>query len=206
MRHVFACVLAGRDVNARDATVSLWAPWDSAAPPQHGPERFDVPDKLWLLGLGHLGQAYVWNLCFLPPGGERLAVLQDDQSIGEGKRSYEPTGSSRHRPERRQENTAGCVLARSLRLADATDRTAPSRRRRDNRGRSALPACRLGPSEAASDLGRATVSLSCLTQGSDTGMRISKGFRFEPSLEANPSKDYGKRPARSPLRRTQIDF
>jgi hypothetical protein len=83
VRHVFACVLAGRDVNARDATVSLWAPWDSAAPPQNGPERFDVPDKLWLLGLGHLGQAYVWNLCFLPPGVERLAVLQDDQSIGE---------------------------------------------------------------------------------------------------------------------------
>lgn len=83
MRQVFACVLAGRDVNARDATVSLWTPWEKAVPSQRGPERFDVPDKLWLLGLGHLGQAYVWNLCFLPPGGERLAVLQDDQSIGE---------------------------------------------------------------------------------------------------------------------------
>ena len=57
-------------------------PWASGDPVE-GPLRFDVPDKLWLLGLGHLGQAYVWNLCFLPGTGEALAVLQDDQSIGE---------------------------------------------------------------------------------------------------------------------------
>jgi hypothetical protein len=83
VRQVFAGVLAGRNIRERDVTVSLWTPWDHADLAAKGPERFDVPDKLWLLGLGHLGQAFVWNLCFLRVTGERLAVLQDDQFIGE---------------------------------------------------------------------------------------------------------------------------
>src|SRR5580704_10695784 len=83
VRQVFACVLAGRDLHERDTSVSLWTPWEAVNFGNNGPERFDAPDKLWLLGLGHLGQAFVWNLCFLPGGGERLAVIQDDQSIGE---------------------------------------------------------------------------------------------------------------------------
>ena len=83
VRQVFACVLAGRDIPERDVSVSLWTPWEHVDPIAKGPARFDVPDKLWLLGLGHLGQAFVWNLCFLPGKAERLAVLQDDQTIGE---------------------------------------------------------------------------------------------------------------------------
>lgn len=83
VRQVFACVLAGRNIRERDVTLSLWQPWEAAVLDQRGPERFDVPDKLWFLGLGHLGQAFVWNLCFLPGTGDRLAVLQDDQKIGE---------------------------------------------------------------------------------------------------------------------------
>ncbi|MGN8546966.1 hypothetical protein ACQPTN_20045 [Bradyrhizobium sp. 13971] len=83
VRQVFACVLAGRDIRARDTTVSLWTPWLPASMDEIGPERFDVPDKLWLLGLGHLGQAFVWTFCFLRGQGERLVVLQDNQKISE---------------------------------------------------------------------------------------------------------------------------
>jgi hypothetical protein len=83
VRQVFAGVLAGRVLRGRDVTLNLWAPWQAPAYAENGPERFDVPDKVWLLGLGHLGQAFVWNLCFLPGTGDRLAVLQDDQKIGE---------------------------------------------------------------------------------------------------------------------------
>jgi hypothetical protein len=83
VRQVFACAVAGRNVLPRDETVSLWSPWTEAKDEETGPERFDVPDKLWLLGLGHLGQAFVWNLCLLGGSGERLAVLQDDQLVGE---------------------------------------------------------------------------------------------------------------------------
>ena len=82
VRQVFACVVANRNVPPRDATVSLWTPWERVDRSENGPERFDVPDKLWLLGLGHLGQAFVWNLCLLGGSGGRLAVLQDDQRIG----------------------------------------------------------------------------------------------------------------------------
>lgn len=83
VRQIFACAAAGRNVLPRDETVSLWSPWTEAKDEETGPERFDVPDKLWLLGLGHLGQAFVWNLCLLGGSGERLAVLQDDQLVGE---------------------------------------------------------------------------------------------------------------------------
>ncbi|MCA1358729.1 hypothetical protein [Bradyrhizobium sp. IC4059] len=83
VRQVFACVLAGHDIRARDTTVSLWTPWLPASMDEIGPDRFDVPDKLWLLGLGHLGQAFVWTLCFLPGQDERLVVLQDNQKISE---------------------------------------------------------------------------------------------------------------------------
>jgi hypothetical protein len=83
VRQIFACALAARTMPARDISVSLWTPWRRADEIDRGPERFDVPDKLWLIGLGHLGQAFVWNLCFLPVTGDRHATLQDDQSIAE---------------------------------------------------------------------------------------------------------------------------
>ena len=83
VRQVFACVVVGRDVRERDVTISLRTPWERSDPAANGPERFDVPDKLWLLGLGHLGQAFVWNLCFLAGNSECLAILQDDQTISE---------------------------------------------------------------------------------------------------------------------------
>ena len=83
VRQVFACVLAGHNIPERDVSVSLWTPWQPANSSEIGPENFDMPDKLWLLGLGHLGQAYVWNLCFLSTHGQRLAVLQDDQEVSE---------------------------------------------------------------------------------------------------------------------------
>jgi hypothetical protein len=41
-----------------------------------------VPDSLWFVGLGHLGQGFIWNLCLLGANGGR-SVLQDNQVIGE---------------------------------------------------------------------------------------------------------------------------
>jgi hypothetical protein len=68
---------------AGDRTVglSLWAPlavtgWrdDTHAGP---PLRY-LPDALWLVGIGHLGQAYAWALGMLPYGAQRPhLVLQD---------------------------------------------------------------------------------------------------------------------------------
>ena len=66
VRQVFACVSTSRDIRGRDATVSLWTPWEPVDEIGKGPLRFDLPNKIWLLGLGHLGQAFVWNLASCP--------------------------------------------------------------------------------------------------------------------------------------------
>ena len=81
IRQVFACVLANRTIRMRDVTVDLWEPWTAADHRRTGPDKFDVPDRLWFLGLGHLGQGFVWNLCLLGVRDGR-AVAQDDQTIG----------------------------------------------------------------------------------------------------------------------------
>ncbi|MDR5751295.1 MULTISPECIES: hypothetical protein [unclassified Caballeronia] len=48
--------------------ISLWAPaaaaWDS--PEFDGPPLQVLPSSVWLLGLGHLGQAFAWCLSLLP--------------------------------------------------------------------------------------------------------------------------------------------
>ncbi len=60
--------------------VSLWRPdldWRSAE--ADGPKLELLPLNLWLLGLGHLGQAYLWNLGLLPyPRGSKAAMFLQD--------------------------------------------------------------------------------------------------------------------------------
>jgi hypothetical protein len=65
--------------------LSLWRPdlnWlDKAA---EGPSAVAVPTKLWLLGLGHLGQAYLWTLSMLPfpvPGQVEYFLQDDDKAV-----------------------------------------------------------------------------------------------------------------------------
>jgi hypothetical protein len=74
----------GFAIAARRATgISLWRPdlpWrDSAA---QGPELEILPEGMWLLGLGHLGQAMAWSIGCLPyPSGAPLAGLLDPQLV-----------------------------------------------------------------------------------------------------------------------------
>lgn len=90
VRQVFAHVRFGKSAPPRDVTLSLWRPelggdisGDDFA---LGPENFVVPDAIWFLGLGHLGQAAIWTIGLLPVRGK--AIVQDDQFIGE---ENEPT-------------------------------------------------------------------------------------------------------------------
>lgn len=62
------------------AGVSLWSPganWLSIS--SEGPAIRALPAGLWLLGLGHLGQAFLWTLGLLPFADQRKCelVLQD---------------------------------------------------------------------------------------------------------------------------------
>jgi hypothetical protein len=66
---------------------SLWRPdihWMSAD--AIGPQLEGLPAQMWLLGLGHLGQAYAWTLGLLPFRIDRPSVvyLQDFDLVEEG--------------------------------------------------------------------------------------------------------------------------
>ena len=75
-QHLRGYAVAGH----RPVGLSLWAPdelnWESAP---DGPTGVVLPSRLWLIGLGHLGQAYLWTLGLLPyrAPGEVEFVLQD---------------------------------------------------------------------------------------------------------------------------------
>jgi hypothetical protein len=69
----------------RSVGFSLWelARTDWLAPNEDEPPLSYLPSNLWLIGLGHLGQAYLWALGLLPypqPSGLSL-VLQDTDII-----------------------------------------------------------------------------------------------------------------------------
>ena len=47
--------------------LSLWLVYeDWLSPKAEGPAAPEVPSKIWILGLGHLGQAYLWALGLMP--------------------------------------------------------------------------------------------------------------------------------------------
>lgn len=76
------CAAAGH----RAVGLSLWNPrteYDWLSPPSDEPPLSVLPSRLWFLGLGHLGQAYLWALGLLPyaePAGVEI-VLQDTDII-----------------------------------------------------------------------------------------------------------------------------
>jgi hypothetical protein len=69
----------------REVRVSVWDPEGNS----DGPVITDLPAELWLLGLGHLGQAYSWMLGLLPYASEasRCVVLQDDDRLRRANRA-----------------------------------------------------------------------------------------------------------------------
>jgi hypothetical protein len=90
-QHVRGNPMAGR----RDAGLSLWRPEPDASwrnPKNAGPPIVSLPSQLWLIGLGHLGQAFLWTLGFLPyaKSEEVLLVLQDFDFLSEANDSTSP--------------------------------------------------------------------------------------------------------------------
>ena len=82
----------------REVGLSLWRPessvsWLSAE--AVGPALQLLPSKLWLIGLGHLGQAFLWTLGFLPYAdpSELLLVLQDFDTLVAANDSTSPLTS-----------------------------------------------------------------------------------------------------------------
>jgi hypothetical protein len=73
----------------RDIGLSLWKPGQSFPAAESAPVVDQLPARLWLIGLGHLGQAILWTLGFLPYEDPRLVqlVLQDYDELVEANDS-----------------------------------------------------------------------------------------------------------------------
>jgi hypothetical protein len=78
-------VAAGR----RETGISLWKPDNDYRLAETGPRLDRLPARLWLIGLGHLGQAILWTLGFLPYEDPRCVelVLQDYDALVEANDS-----------------------------------------------------------------------------------------------------------------------
>ena len=66
--------------------ISLWSPdlgEDGADYPVHDMGQISLPNSLWLIGLGNLGQAYIWSLSMLPyrNADDLTLFLQDDDTV-----------------------------------------------------------------------------------------------------------------------------
>lgn len=82
VNEAYLYVSGGKSAGRRVVGMSLWDPrstrdWLVEAPEE--PELEYLPSDLWLIGLGHLGQAYLWGLGLLPyrDPGEVSLVFQD---------------------------------------------------------------------------------------------------------------------------------
>ena len=89
----FQFVRGGNDeVGRRDVGLSLWQPETETrwlAADELGPPLERLPSRAWLIGLGHLGQAFLWTLGLMPyasPDDVNL-VLQDFDEIAEANDS-----------------------------------------------------------------------------------------------------------------------
>jgi hypothetical protein len=69
--------------------LSLWDLTRDWLAPDSAPELEVVPSRLWLIGLGHLGQAFLWALGVLPVprDGSLELVLQDTDTISRSTES-----------------------------------------------------------------------------------------------------------------------
>lgn len=75
----------GSDAGWRTITVNLWQPGTNA----DGPELTHAPAAWWIVGLGHLGQAYAWVMSWLTyadPAQVEI-VLQDTQRVVDANHS-----------------------------------------------------------------------------------------------------------------------
>ncbi|HKJ33720.1 MAG TPA: hypothetical protein VKA34_17950 [Balneolales bacterium] len=78
--------ISGIDITALDKSngISLWRTnkdWRKSK--YDGPRVNYLPKNIWILGLGHLGQAYIWSLSFLYRESKPSILLQDYDTIEE---------------------------------------------------------------------------------------------------------------------------
>ncbi|WP_026284927.1 hypothetical protein [Thiomonas sp. FB-6] len=81
IREVFAMVRGVKAMKMSGNVISLWEPWVPAEQAEIGASLVHLARSALLVGLGHLGQAVLWNLALLPSRDHEI-VLQDHQFAG----------------------------------------------------------------------------------------------------------------------------
>jgi hypothetical protein len=93
--------------------ISLWNPAaieDWISKENCGPELAFLPASLWLIGLGHLGQAYAWTVGMLPYTKQfPHLVLQDRDEVTESNLSTCLLVSEQHIGQRKSRIIADCL-------------------------------------------------------------------------------------------------
>jgi hypothetical protein len=113
----------------RALSLSLWDPIEGKAKTADQPSL--AMEALWLVGLGHLGQAYAWGLGFIEPG-EAPIVLQDVDHVTESTLSTSmistrnDIGSRKTRVAMRWLESRGYQTALVERRFDEFQRLAPT--------------------------------------------------------------------------------
>jgi len=74
--------LRGHSMACRRATgLNLWRPEQDWLRGEDGPALTRLPSSAWLVGLGNLGQAYLWTLGLLPYGSDALDLVLHDFDV-----------------------------------------------------------------------------------------------------------------------------
>jgi len=109
------------EAGRRAVGMSLWSPdadvsWLNADP---GPAVSSLPAKVWLIGLGHLGQAYLWTIGLLPYArpAEVTLVLQDIDDLCEANDSTSLLTTLAHTGKKKTRAMAAWCEERGFRAA-----------------------------------------------------------------------------------------
>lgn len=83
---LFSMLRGEAQAGHRDLGMSIWRPDKACAwrePGSDGPPLAALPSSMWILGLGHLGQAFLWNvmMCAYPCPREVRLTLQDYDDV-----------------------------------------------------------------------------------------------------------------------------
>lgn len=88
VREVFAQVCGKRGRITRSSSISLWEPWSTIEQAESGPSEIHLVNNIALVGLGHLGQGFLWNLLLLPIQGDQILIWDyqytAEENIGTG--------------------------------------------------------------------------------------------------------------------------
>lgn len=101
----------------RALMLSLWDPRKVGRTAEAGPVVDSEVPSIWLIGLGHLGQAYAWTIGFMSPARDATLFLQDVDEITSSTPSTSVLSTSNLIQHRKTRIVAAWLEARGYKTA-----------------------------------------------------------------------------------------